>query len=165
MPGRRYYDMGECMDEAAHAFLQRGMPMRKQAAKHPEHSKDISRMFGIKVGQKLRTDAQGYQCARSHGRQAETSIIASLCNLRSYQSHNSWRTHQSVPCAKQGKCAFKGCPNLWKSKSTTRKRSYDTFMKYEECSAKNGTTVYYCNNKKGDDIVLCHMRHHMMYTL
>ena len=49
-PGRRYYDMGECMDEAAHAFLQRGAPMRKQAAEHPEHSKEISRMFDIKVG-------------------------------------------------------------------------------------------------------------------
>ena len=40
--GRRYYDMGECIDEAAHAFLQRGAPMRKQVAEHPEYVKDIS---------------------------------------------------------------------------------------------------------------------------
>jgi hypothetical protein len=161
--GRRYYDMGESIDEAAHAFLQRGAPMRKQAAEHPEYAKDISRMFDLKVGRKLRNDAKGYQCARSHGRQAKTKTIARLRALRSYQSRNSWQTHQSVPCAKRGKCAYKGCPNLRTSKSK-RKRSYDTFMKCEEYSAEKGTDVYYCNGKKGKELVMCHLRYHMKHV-
>ena len=74
--GRRYYDMGECINEAAHAFLQREAPMCKQVAKHPEHAKDISQMFDNKVGRKLRIDAKGYQCSRSHGHQAATPTIA-----------------------------------------------------------------------------------------
>ena len=121
-------------------------------------------MFDLKVGRKLRTDAKGYQCSRSHGRQAKTVAAAKIRTLRSYQSHDSWRMHQSVPCMKRGKCAFKGCPNLRTSKSGKRKRSYDTNMKCEECSAEKGTDVYYCNGKKGKELVMCHLRYHMKHT-
>ena len=156
--------MPEAMDEASHAFMQRGPTMRTQAAEHPSHLKDVSRMFDIKGGRKLRKDAAGHRQASAHGRQAETVSTARLCTLKSYQSRNSWRTHQSVPCLQKGKCAFRGCPNLQtKEKSRKRNRSYDTYMKCEECSAKKGSAVYYCNNKKGKAIVNCHMRHHMKY--
>jgi len=160
--GRRYYDMPEALDEAAHAFMQRGTAMRTQAAEHPEHLKDVSRMFDIKGGRRLRTDASGYRQVTTHGQQWAKRSTAKLCTLRSYQSRNSWRTHQSVPCMVQGKCAYHGCPNLKKG-GRKRNRSYDTYMKCEECSAKNGSAVYYCNNKKGKAIVNCHMRHHMQY--
>ena len=160
--GRRYYDMPEAMDEAAHAFMQRGPAMRTQAAEHPEHLKDVSRMFDIKGGRKLRTDAAGYRQASAHGRQPAAIGTTKLKKLKSYESRNSWRTHQSVPCMVRGKCAYRGCPSL-KTGGRKRNRSYDTHMKCEECSAKNGSDVYYCNNKKGTMIVNCHMNHHMKH--
>jgi len=156
--------MGKCIDEAAHAFLQRGAPMRKQSAEHPEHAKDLSQMFDIKVGQKLRNDAKGYHCSHSQGRQAATPVIAKLRTLHSLQSYNAWRMHQSVPYVTQGRCVHKGCPNLRKSKSRKRRRPYKNFMKCEEFSAKTGTNVYYCNDKKSKDIVMCHMRHHITHV-
>ena len=83
--GWRYYEMPEAMDEAAHAFMQRGpaMAMCTQAAKHPEHLKDVSRMFDIKGGRKLRTDAVGYLQATGHGRQARTNSTSKLSTLKS----------------------------------------------------------------------------------
>ena len=161
--GQRYYDMPEAMDEAAHAFMQRGPAMRTQAPEHPEHLKDVTRMFDIKGEWKLRTDAAGYRQAAAHGRRPRAPIgTTKLHTLRSYQSRNSWRTHQSVPCMLQGKCAYRNCPNL-KTGGRKRNRSYDTHMKCEECSAKNSADVYYCNNKKGKTIVNCHMNHHMKH--
>ena len=37
-------------------------------------------------------------------------------------------------------------------------------MKCEECSAEKGTDVYYCNGKKGKELVMCHLRYHMKHT-
>ena len=135
--------------------------MRKQNAEHPEHLKDISRMFDIKVGRKLRTDAKGHHQATTHGRQRDTGSLTRLCTLRSYQKHNAWRTHQSVPCVQKGRCGYNGCPNLASQKVRERKRTYDGNMKCEECSAKAGKNIYFCNSVKKGKIVNCHMRFHM----
>ena len=98
MNGRRYYDMGKAVDEAAHDFLQQGAKMRKQNAEHPEHLKDISQMFDTKVGRKLLRDAKGHHQATTHGRRHDMSSLSRLCTLQSYQRCNAWRRHQSEPC-------------------------------------------------------------------
>ena len=50
--------------------------MRKQNAKHPEHLKDISWVFDIKVGRKLWTDAKWHRQATTHG---GANVIQVLC--------------------------------------------------------------------------------------
>ena len=81
--------MPEAMDEAVHDFMQRGPAMRMQAAEYPEALKDVSRIFAIKGGRKLRNDAAGHRQASTRGCQAETVSTAKLFTLKSYQSRNS----------------------------------------------------------------------------
>ena len=57
--------------------------MLKQNAEHLEHLKDISRMFDIKVGRKLRTDVKGHRQATALGGQRDTGSLTRLCTLQS----------------------------------------------------------------------------------
>ena len=131
--------------------------MRSQKAEHRSCVKDISRMFNGKDGRNLRSDTKGR--VSGHGRRKERTINAQWNSLRKRRKMNSWRTHQSIACLDRGKCAYKGCHNLRHS-TGKRKRSYDTYMKCEECSAIAQTNVYYCNNKKVGKIVNCHLSYH-----
>ena len=160
-PGKRYHKMGDAVDEAAHAFLQKGESMRSQKAEHPSYVKDISRMYNGKDGRKLRADAKGH--VSGHGRSKERIINVQLNSLRKRKKTNSWRTHQSIACLDRGKCAYKGCPNLRLS-TGKRKRSYDTYMKCEECSVIAKSSVYFYNNKKDGKIVNCHLCYHQKFA-
>ena len=131
--------------------------MRRQAAGHPDPVRDWSRVFDSGSGRTIRSDAKG--AIAGYGRQRNNQAAHALYNLRRKQMGNSWRTHQSVACAKRGKCAYNGCPNLLRSKAKYP-RSYDTHMRCEECSLMAGKDVYFCNDVKKGVPCLCHLAYH-----
>ncbi len=159
-PHRRFYDLGEAIREAAHALIQKGEQMRQQQPEHPPAIRDLRLMWDTGSGRKLCTDAEGD--VAGHGRVRDASHVFSHQHYLKKKC-NPWRVHQSVKVCKRGKCAFKGCPNISKSKGK-RKRSYDTHHKCEQCSAALGKDVFLCNDVKKDGTdVRCHMRYHAMY--
>ena len=156
-PGRCYYDSKEAIDEAVHALLQRGDSMRLHKAEHPFHVKNLATMWDTGSCKRMKTDAQG--AVAGHGiAQEDMAVCQVLRNLKKKQRLNPWYTHQSIAHKVREKCAFSGCFNL-RNGNTKRGRSYDTFMKCEECSAKSGKTFYFCNDSKSWVPVLCHQRH------
>ncbi|KAL7525224.1 hypothetical protein ACHAWF_001263 [Thalassiosira exigua] len=156
-PHRRSYSMPDCIEEAAHAFLQRGESMRTYRPVHPDPVRDLTCVWDTGSGRKLRTDAKGdvvtYTCATT------TTVYDQYLSLRKKQKKNPWRTHQSVRVQPRGKCAYNKCPAYLHS-NAKRKRGYNTFMKCEECSAKKGTAVYFCNDVKDGKEIRCHLRYH-----
>ena len=132
--------------------------MRSQKAEHPAHVRNLATMWDTGLGKRMRTDAQG--AISGHGRAREDMAVCQLLrNLKKKQRLNPWYTHQSISHKVRGKCAFAVCPNL-RNGNTKRRRSYDIFMKCEECSAESGKTFYFCNDSKSGVPVLCHHRHH-----
>ena len=158
--GRRVYSMGEAVEEAAHAFLQRGDSMRKQKPEHPVPVPSLARVHDTGVGRKKRSDAKG--TLPGHGRQQDTQPASYLAPLRKKQKTNPWRTHQSFACEKTpGYCAYHGCPNRVLTKSKGKKiQGHYTRMRCEECSAEKGRDVYFCNDFRKGKVVNCHLRWH-----
>eukprot|EP00956_Cyclotella_meneghiniana_P004059 scaffold4911_cov47-Cyclotella_meneghiniana.AAC.17 len=58
-PERRIQKMSECMCSLAHSLMQRGPPMRKRAAEHPNNIRDMTNVYDFGCGRKTRTDAKG----------------------------------------------------------------------------------------------------------
>ena len=158
-PGRCYYDSKEAIDEAAHALLQRGDSMRLHKAEHPVHVNNLATMWDTESGKRMRTDAQGAVADHVRARE-DMAVCQVLRNLKKKQRLNPWCTHQSIAHKVREKCSFAGCTNL-RNRNTKRRRSYNTFMKCEECSAESGKNVYFCNDSKSGVPVLCHQRHHV----
>ena len=159
-PDRRYYDMGEAITEAAHAFLQKGEPMRKQKPEHPLPTRNLAKMWNPGSGRKLRCDAKGEIAGSGRMRQGASILQHSLLTRR--QQKDTWRLHQSVIVKKRGKCTYEGCPNL-RNSTTKRKRGYDTFHKCEQCSAKKNKMFYLCNDIREGVEVHCHIKYHIAH--
>ena len=133
--------------------------MQLQKAEHPVHVRNLATMWDTGLGKRMRTDAQG--AVAGPGRAREDMVVCKvLRNLKKKQRLNPWCTYQSIAHKVRGTCAFVGCPNL-RNGNTKRRRSYETFMKCEECSANSGKTVYFCNDYKSEVPVLCHQRQHV----
>ena len=141
--------------------------MRSQRAEHPTWLRNISKVFDSGVGQKMRSDAKGLIAGA--GRQ-RTHVLTRLGALRTKQRKTPWRQHQSLAHAKQGRCSWEGCPGKKASKAAYP-RSYDTFMRCEECSAFQGKDVFLCNDIKGRvegdtqsrKTIQCHLAYHNKY--
>ena len=151
--------MREAIEEMTHAFCQRGMAMRSQRAEHPLHSRDLTHVFECHSGKQVRSDALGV-IARSVPR--PQTILQKLYALLNRQKKAPWRRHQSLAYHRKGKCAWEGCVGKKKSKAK-RPRSYDTFMRCEECSAERNKNVFFCNDTKNGKPVLCHIAFHNKY--
>ena len=131
-----------------------------QKCEHPSATMDLSKMWHPGSGRQLRSDAKGTTAGAGRTRLGATAIrIARLLVRR--QLEDTWRRHQSMKGMSRGKCNFRGCPNLRRTKAK-RKRPYDTNSRCEECTAaKDGKPVYLCNEaKKTGGLVNCHFRHH-----
>ena len=161
-PSRRILKTPACVKELAHALMQRGEIVRKQKAEHPIPSRDMTNVFDHGTGRTLRSDAHGVvaKCG-----QRAPGISLYLGRLRSWQKKAPWRKHQSVAYHTRGKCAWIGCPGKKRSKvnKEKRSRSYDTFMRCEECSAMLGKDMFFCNNTKGGKPCVCHLDYHNKY--
>ena len=135
-------------------------PMRYDAvAGYVDTEHDTFKNFQLPPGRKIRSDAIGQVSVGV--RPAEQSTTA-MSNLRKKQKTHHWRIHQSVACAKRGRCAYNGCPNLTISQAK-EKRSYDTYMRCEQCTLEHDKSMYFCNDTKKGKPVLCHMLYHQQY--
>jgi hypothetical protein len=91
-PNRRYLDMGEAIELATHAFLQRGEPMRERACNHPRPIRDMTSILDTGSGKKIRSDAKGEQSMG--GRVSNQSTVpTALTILRRNQRTQPWNTH------------------------------------------------------------------------
>jgi hypothetical protein len=106
--------------------MQKGKPMRLQAAEHPKFSHDLTSAFDYGTGRKIRKDIKG-QIAQQHGRSAVEAPKQRLRELANKQKKSKWRYHQSMASSKRGFCSFTGCPGF-KACSADCKRSFRTSM-------------------------------------
>ena len=74
-PGRRPVSMSEGVEEATHAFLQKGSNMQRQAAEHPSPIRDMNNVHESRCGRRKRKDAKGVVCVE------RTVPLASFCKL------------------------------------------------------------------------------------
>ena len=157
--GRRKQSMPARIQFLSHNLMQRGETMRTRKAEHPKHTRDLTNVFDFGTGRKQRSDAKG-RVAGSGLAPGPPPKRISL--LRQKQMKSPWRTHQSKAHTSYGKCCWVHCPGYQKSKAK-RKRSYDTFMRCEECSAMEGKNRFFCNDHKKGAAVHCHEAYHNKY--
>ncbi|KAL7525349.1 hypothetical protein ACHAXR_000966, partial [Thalassiosira sp. AJA248-18] len=164
-PNRWKMKMPECVKILAHSLMQRGPPMRSQHPEHPNHSQNLANVFDYGTGRKIRTDAKGTVAQGSRGAAAIAAPQQRFRELRNKQKKAVWRMHQSMAYEKEGKCNWENCPGKAKEggESRKRKRSYSTYMRCEECSARLGKNIFLCNNVKKGVPVLCHLAYHNKY--
>ncbi len=142
----------------AHDLCQRGTALRMHAANHPAHLRDMDRVEGFFSGTKIRSDRK-FDVASSPLKPTHAIIQSNI--LAQQQKKQPWRVHQSLAHGSYGKCCWLKCPGLTTAKSKAkRKRSYDTFMRCEECSATTGCNIFLCNDTKNSVPVCCHIAYH-----
>ena len=142
------------MQRWTHYLLQRSENVRGQRAEHAPVSVDLTTVFGTGQGRRRRSDAR---VGRDPAPPPDVSALRKF--EENQRKHSPWRQHQSIPYVKRGKCAFVDCPGIAASKGK-RKRVYDTSYHCEQCSAKEGKIMYFCNNTKGKKVCLCHHAYH-----
>ena len=113
--------------------------MQRQKAEHPSWIRDLSVVHSAGTGQKIRTDKNG--TVSKLNEQAEPVCRKGESYLQVQQRKSPWRIHQSVAGNICHNCVFECYPNMNNS-STKRKRSYQTTMRYKECSVSEGRDVY-----------------------
>ena len=52
--GRRFIGIEEAVQEMTHSFCQRGIKMRSQRVEHPLHTRDMTNVFEVGIGGKVR---------------------------------------------------------------------------------------------------------------
>ena len=164
-PDRVPQDYRQCMQRWTHHMLQRGDNVRTQRAEHPAVKKDLSTVHSTGQGRRRRSDARIGRGTTAPTQETPEGVLT-LSQLVTIQKKKSpWRIHQSKVYHKQGRCDYKKCPNLAIC-TGKRKRAYDTFRYCEECSAKAGKVMYFCNDVKGKGedgkrkLCLCHEKYH-----
>ncbi|KAL7526484.1 hypothetical protein ACHAXR_001514 [Thalassiosira sp. AJA248-18] len=160
-PNRRKMKMPQCVKFLSHSLMQRGAPMRRYIPEMPKCSWDLGNIFDYGTGRKVRNDAKGTIAEGRRGPDI-TKPIDTLRRLRHKQKKSEWRTHQSISCEKKGRCQWENCPGKKKSQAMV-KRTYDTYMRCEECSARLGKNMFLCNGTKSGKPVLCHIAFHTKY--
>ena len=186
-PGRKILTMKAAIQEATHAFCQRGPPVRQRKAVHPAWVRDISLVFHPGM-RKIRTDVKMVvarmkvpsfavltatrlvapaQLPAATQPMARARPVAAVnkeeCLLKYRQRKSPWRTHQSIASPKRGFCSYSCCPGATTGiGSKKRNRSHKTNMRCEECSAKEGKDVFFCNVTKNGVPTLCHIEHHCL---
>ena len=161
-PNRRKLCMGECVNILAHSLMQAGEPMRSYSAEHPQTSRHLGGLWDWGAGRRIRSDCQWTVARGTRGPRFVSHEARGGGDLRKKRKKAKWRVHQSFAHSKKGRCCFVNCPGRKKSKAKV-KRSYDTYMRCEECSVAAGKDIYLCNNVKSGTPVLCHLAHHQMY--
>ena len=54
--------MEEAVQKMTHSFCQRGDAMRSQRVEHPLHTQDMTNVFDVGIGSKVRSDSLGTLC-------------------------------------------------------------------------------------------------------
>ncbi|KAL7527968.1 hypothetical protein ACHAXR_007787 [Thalassiosira sp. AJA248-18] len=159
-------DNASVCENLSHSLMQRGPPMRSLRPEQPHHIRNLVNIFDYGAGRKLRTDAKGTVARGIRGAAAIAAPNQRMRQLRKKQKKAVWRMHQSMACEKRGKCHWENCPGMKKESgddSRKRKRSYNTYMRCEECSAREGKNIFLCNDVKSRVPVLCHLVYHSKY--
>ena len=135
-PNLRKLDTQGGMHELAHAWSQRGEPLRQYKVEHAPPVMTFEQMWNYVCGRKMRMDSK---VLVSYGRAAQASSTKK--SLLHQQRKNPWQTHQSVAMKEHGQCSYKCCPG-WRSTTVKRKQPFRTRMKCEECSADQSKPVF-----------------------
>ena len=159
-PDRKILDRRGGLKELAHAWSQRGDPMRKYKVEHPPRVMYFERLWNYVKGRKTRNDKKLGNSRVAYGRREQ--IATDATKLNKIQQNNSWRTHQPVASIKRGRCSFGGCPG-WKRTNVKRKEPFQTRQRCEDCSADAGGDVFYCNDIRDGKAHNCHLTHHTKY--
>jgi hypothetical protein len=160
-PDRHCLSMREAIKELTFSLMQRGAPMQRREASHPNPTVDCSRILGWTSGTKIRSDKKKPLAAEAAEAGFCQEVWSEYRVLARMQKKSPWRTHQSVGARNKarGKCCWGKCPGL-KETNKKRIRSYDTMMICEECTAKTGSNVWLCSGQKGNDVLPCHINYH-----
>jgi hypothetical protein len=161
MPERRFLDMGNVVRESAHDLCQRGLVMRKLRAEHPSWTRDMSKLFWWKTGQKVCSDAMGMMTVASVVPQVQ-ALTDNYVLLKNQQRRSPWCIHQNKAVVQYGKCCWEDCPG--KKLSTAKcPCSSNMHMRCEECSAYLGKDVFLCNGFVKGKLVNCHRHYHIYH--
>jgi len=148
--------MGRAVQELAHDLCQQGTALRTHAANHPAHLQDTDQVEGFLSGTKISRDRK-FAVALMPLKLMNMILQSNI--LEQQKKKQPWRVHQSLAFEHQGKCCWPKCPGLMKGESK-RKRSYNTFMRCEECSATSGLNIFLCLDTKNGVPVCCHVAYH-----
>ena len=113
--------------------------MRSQRVKHPLHTQDMTNLFDVGIGRKVRSDALGTVV---RGGDQPKGVMKAQYALSNRQNKAPWRTHQSVAQYTKVRCRWEKCPGL-KTIAAKRPRSYDTVVRCEECSILYGKSTFF----------------------
>jgi hypothetical protein len=144
----------EGMKELAHAWSQRGEPMRLHKVEHAPPFMSFERLWNFIRGRKKRSDTKarfGYGIPEQPAR--------TPTKLQSQQFQNEWRTHQPVASVQRGRCSYAGCPG-YKRTHVKKTEPYQTRQRCEDCSAAEGRNIFYCNDIRDGKAHTCHLSHH-----
>ena len=162
------------MQRWTHYLLSYGDNVRVRRAEHAPLKVDLTTVIGTGQGRRRRSDARvGRDTAppQDVSASAPSQDVSSLAKLEAIQRKKSpWRRHQSKAHERPGRCLWEHCPNLYKD-TAEEQRGYHTFNHSEQCSAKEGEIMYFCNDVKGKAegetnkwvVCLCHEAYHKKY--
>ena len=85
--------MEEAVQEMMHSFCQRGDAMRSQRVDHPLHTRDITNVFDVGMGRKVRSYALGTLVRRE---EQPKGVMKAQYALLNRQNKAPWHTHHSV---------------------------------------------------------------------
>ena len=147
--GRRPVTIAEGIKEATHSLLQRGPAMRTRAPDHPLPIRDMTCVYGTGCRKRKRSDTKGV--ITTTPRAPPINSATRLYILRNQQYVNPWHQHQSVRIEERGRCCWEKCLGILMGTASgvKRGRPKQTHMNCEECSAKQGSTTFLCNDRIG----------------
>ena len=136
--------------------------MRTQVPEHPVISRDLTNVFNFGTGRKVRKDVKATIAhGAPSGNSAKPAPAQRMRELKYMQKKEVWRHHQSFSHSRKGRCAWVNCPGL--NLKAKRKRSFETFMRCEECSACVERDIFLCNVMKNGQSIYCHIAYHRKY--
>ena len=154
--------MKESVQEATHACLQKGPPMRKQKAQHPSPHRNLTNVFDTTF-RNIRSDAKGVVVNGGKTLRVLPSSASQSKKKRAMEKkrqHYPWYHHQSASYVKRKGCCYNLCPGKDRT-GNKRKKPYMTPMRCEECSINEECDMHFCNVTKAGVLINCHMKFHM----
>ncbi len=156
MPDCKCFSMKDVIKELMFSLMQRGVPMRKREASHPQPYIGLSIIHGWKSGKKIMLDLTRQAVAEEgHHQKSWTEY----CVLRRIQKKQTQQQHQSMGATARVMCCWGKSPSLKNSKEKVT-QSYRTISRCKESSAKMGSNVWLCSGAKRSKVLPCRIDYH-----
>ena len=154
--------MPEAVREAAHAMLQKGETMRKQAPIHPPFKRDLTNAFDTSV-RNFRSDVKGFVAQGNRGRKERGGPEQQKKRaLEMKKINHPWCSHQSMSHKRRHPCKYKFCPGRNRKHLKKKNIPYESPMRCEECSIIHDANMHFCNTTVNKEERNCHEKYHKM---